>query len=161
MAKRADSSPGDAQKPASNAKKASSTITTAKTSKKKANKTSSSEAARTQTYDNLLKRLVEHQTEAILPLLFPQLKILRLEELTIEMLVPPRRGDRVYKAYRQRSNGSVQAVILQVEYETGDNPKMDKRLHVYHAILYEKYELPVYSAAGLSVRGHRGHLADD
>ena len=100
-----------------------------------------SREARTQAYDNLLKRLVEHQAEAILPLFFPQLKILRLEELTIEMLVPPRRGDRVYKAYRQRPDGSVRAVILQVEYETGDNPKMDKRLHVYHAILYEKYEL--------------------
>ena len=111
----------------------------------KKGKKAASEAARTQSYDNLLKRLVEHQAKALLPIFFQHLPIVRLEELTIELLIPPRRGDRVYKAYLRRADGSLKTVILQVEFEADDNQKMDKRLHVYHAVLHEKYELPVYS----------------
>lgn len=97
--------------------------------------------AQKQSYDNLLKRLVENQPTAILPLLFPDLDIVAIEELNIEVLIPPRRTDRVYKA--QSKNGEV--VILHAEFESGSNSKMDKRLLIYHALLLEKHNLPILS----------------
>lgn len=94
-----------------------------------------------QPYDNLLKRLVENQPATILPLLFPELAIVAIEELNVEVLIPPRRTDRVYKA----TSGSGEVVILHAEFESGPNNKMDKRLLIYHALLLEKYNLPVIS----------------
>lgn len=93
-----------------------------------------------QPYDNLLKRLLEGQYTAIIPLLFGKNKIEILEELTVEMLIPPRRGDRVYKViYKDEIH------ILHFEFEASGSGKMDKRLLVYHALLLEKYGLPVIS----------------
>lgn len=94
-----------------------------------------------QPYDNLLKRLVENQPAAILPLLFPDLAILAIEELNVEVLIPPRRTDRVYKVTTE----SGEVVILHAEFESGTNSKMDKRLLIYHALLLEKYNLPIVS----------------
>ncbi|MGH2480031.1 MAG: hypothetical protein ACRDHW_10290, partial [Ktedonobacteraceae bacterium] len=103
------------------------------------------ENAKKQAYDNLLKQLVENQADALLPLLFPDVRIERLEELNVEVLIPPRRTDRVYKAYLRQRDGREAAVILQVEIESGENGTMDTRLLVYHALLLDKYQLPVYS----------------
>ena len=158
MAKQHDSSSGDAQQPqkpqaapksplSTNDAPASESVSSsaAPPKKRKKRKKAATEAARTQGYDNLLKRLVEHQAEKLLPFFFPGKTIVRLEELTVELLIPPRRGDRVYKAYLRRADGTLKAVILQVEFEASDNQNMDKRLHVYHDVLYEKYGLPVRS----------------
>src|SRR5579884_1597454 len=93
-----------------------------------------------QPYDNLLKRLVENQPKAILPQLFPDLVSEVLAELTIEVLIPPRRTDRVYKTRSEKTRDAQQ--ILHLEYEVSFNPRMEKRLLVYHALLYEKHELP-------------------
>jgi hypothetical protein len=94
-----------------------------------------------QPYDNLLKRLVENQPAAILPLLFPDLAIVTVEELNVEVLIPPRRTDRVYKV----TTGEGEVVILHAEFESGSNPIMNKRLLIYHALLLEKYDLPIIS----------------
>ncbi|MEO7018663.1 MAG: hypothetical protein ABI234_00745 [Ktedonobacteraceae bacterium] len=64
----------------------------------------------------------------------------RIEELTVEMLIPPRRGDRVYKVFYKG-----EWHILHCEFESSSNSKMDKRLLVYHVLLWEKYELPIIS----------------
>lgn len=95
---------------------------------------------RQQPYDNLLKRLLEHQPLAIIPFLLPDGDITIVEELNIEVLLPPRRTDRVYKALYRR-----EVHILHVEVETSTNHNMDKRLLVYHALLLEKYNLPIIS----------------
>jgi predicted transposase YdaD len=95
---------------------------------------------RQQPYDNLLKRLLEHQPLAIIPFLLPEGDITIVEELNIEVLLPPRRTDRVYKALYNR-----ELHILHLEVETSANHNMDKRLLVYHALLLEKYNLPIIS----------------
>ncbi len=105
---------------------------------KKAKKPSTN--AKNQSYDNLLKRMLEHQYQAIIPLLLRDSTIEAIEELTVEMLIPPRRGDRVYKVFYKG-----EWHILHCEFESSSNGKMDKRLLVYHALLWEKYELPIIS----------------
>ncbi len=82
--------------------------------------------AQNQSYDNLLKRLVENQPRQILPLLFPGLISEVLEELNIEVLIPPRRVDRVYKTRPGNPEDGLQ--ILHFEYEVSFNPNMDTRL---------------------------------
>lgn len=99
--------------------------------------------AQHQSYDNLLKRLLENQSTAILPLLFPELISEVLEELNVEVLIPPRRTDRIYKT-RPESLASGQE-IMHIEFESSSNDKMDKRLLIYHALLLEKYDLPITS----------------
>jgi hypothetical protein len=95
-----------------------------------------------QPYDNLLKRLVENQPKQIIPLLFPGLVGEVLEELNVEVLLPPRRMDRVYKT---RPEASAAEEILHLEFEVTANGKMDVRLLIYHALLLEKHELPITS----------------
>jgi hypothetical protein len=53
--------------------------------------------AQKQAYDNVLKRLVEKQADSVIPLLLGPLATEVIEELNIEMLIPPRRSDRAYK----------------------------------------------------------------
>lgn len=97
--------------------------------------------AQNQSYDNLLKRFLENQSTVILPLLFPDLVSEVVEELNIELLVPPRRADR---AYRTRPNDhSSEQEIMHIEFESSSNTNMDKRLLVYHALLLEKYNQPI------------------
>lgn len=96
--------------------------------------------AQQQVYDNLFKRMLEDQPITLIPLLFPETATEVLEELNFEVLIPPRRTDRVYKS---RSHKGV--IVLHVEFETAANSKMDKRLLIYHSLLLEKYELPVTS----------------
>lgn len=50
----------------------------------------SSHEADNQSYDHLLKRLVEHQPAIVIPLLFPRVAAEVLEEINVEMLIPPR-----------------------------------------------------------------------
>lgn len=98
--------------------------------------------AQKQPYDNLLKRLVKNQSNVILPLLFPDLVKEVTGEVNIEILIPPRRTDRVYKILPVDSD---EEEIIHVEYEVSHNGKMDKRLLVYHSVLYEEHELPITS----------------
>ena len=99
--------------------------------------------AHNQTYDNLLKRMVENQSTIILPLLFPDLVSEVVDELNIELLVPPRRTDRVYRA--RPADPEDDLSIVHVEFESSANSKMDKRLLIYHALLWEKYDQPITS----------------
>jgi hypothetical protein len=99
-------------------------------------------APQKQPYDNLLKRLVQNQPNAILPLLFPRLVKEVIGEINIEILIPPRRTDRVYKILPVDGE---EEEIFHIEYEASPNNKMDKRLLVYHAVLYEEHELPITS----------------
>ena len=96
--------------------------------------------AQKQVYDNVLKRLVEKQAASVIPLLLGPLVTEVIEELNIEVLIPPRRTDRAYKT---RSENGLE--VLDLEFETAANGKIDKRLLIYHAILLEKYDLPVTS----------------
>src|ERR1700751_461893 len=96
--------------------------------------------AQKQVYDNVLKRLVEKQATSVIPLLLGPEVLEVVEELTIEMLIPPRRTDRAYKT---RSEDGLQ--VLDLEFETRASSTIDKRLLVYHAVLLEKYALPVTS----------------
>ena len=92
-----------------------------------------------QPYDNVLKMVLEGQQAALLPQLLGE-EVIYLEELTIEVLTPPLRADRVYKVdYR------AEAHILHLEFESGPNSRMDARLLAYHAYLFYKYDLPVLS----------------
>ena len=99
------------------------------------------EEAQKQSYDNVLKRLVENQAAQIIPLLFRNLVLEVVEELNIEVLLPPRRTDRVYRS--RDENGHL--IILHIEFESKANSKMAKRLLIYHALLWEKYDLPIIS----------------
>src|SRR5258708_6565053 len=71
------------------------------------------EDAQHQVYDNVVKRLIEVQFTLILPILFSMLKpVTNLRELNIELLIPPRRSDRIYLA-RTKAGW----VILHIEIE--------------------------------------------
>jgi|SRR5579859_743193 len=103
-------------------------------------KSASATNAQKQVYDNVLKRLVEKQAASIIPLLLGPEALEVVEELNIEVLIPPRRTDRAYKT---RSEDRLE--VLDLEFETTASTKTDKRLLIYHAILLEKYDLPVTS----------------
>lgn len=101
--------------------------------------------AQKQIYDNLLKRLIENQFAAIIPLLFSVLSPTILRELSIEALLPPRRMDRVYLLSTPFGQ-----VILHIEIEAAPKGRgqISRRVLVYHSPLLEKYnengtELPV------------------
>ena len=96
--------------------------------------------AQKQGYDNVLKRLVEKQADSVIPLLLGPLATEVVEELNIEVLIPPRRTDRAYKTRSEDGLG-----VLDLEFETKADKEIDKRLLIYHAILLEKYSLPVTS----------------
>lgn len=99
-------------------------------------------APQKQPYDNLLKRLVQNQPNAILPMLFPDLVKEVIGPLNIEILIPPRRTDRVYKILPVDGE---EEEIFHIEYEASPNNNMDKRLLVYHSVLYEEHGLPITS----------------
>ncbi len=98
--------------------------------------------AEQQPYDSLLKHFLEGQPEAILPLLLAEIQpgLQVVEELNVEVLIPPRRTDRVYL-----SSVGGRSKIIHVEIESGANAQMDKRLLIYNALLHEKHALPVHS----------------
>src|SRR5260370_31995618 len=87
-----------------------------------------------QPYDNLLKRLVAHQHEAIIRLLLGDSSITGIEAINVEMLLPIKRGDLVYRIFYQG-----EWHILHFEFESSPNGKMDKRLNFYNAFLWYEY----------------------
>jgi hypothetical protein len=92
-----------------------------------------------QPYDNVLKMVLEGQQAALLPQLLNE-DVVFLEELNVEVMNPPLRVDRVYKAqYRGQPH------VLHFEFESGPTSRMDVRLLVYHAYFLYKYGLPVIS----------------
>ncbi|HEY0757294.1 MAG TPA: hypothetical protein VGD98_25295 [Ktedonobacteraceae bacterium] len=93
--------------------------------------------AQKQVYDNVIKRLIENQYTAVLPLLFPGLNPGRIEELTTEVLIPPRRTDKVYMI-----TGSGKKFILHLEAEVSPKSRgeVSRRMLIYHALLLEKYD---------------------
>ena len=96
--------------------------------------------AQQQPYDNLLKRLLEGQPTTIIPLLLGDSAIQVVEEVNVEVLIPPRRTDRVYKSvYKEKVK------IFHFEFESAPDAKMDRRLLIYHALLLEKHSLPITS----------------
>ena len=92
--------------------------------------------AQKQVYDNLLKRLIEGQFEEVIPLLFADLHPIKIEELTIEALLPPRRMDRVYLITTTTGK-----LILHLEIEVAPKGRgpTSRRMLVYHSLLLEKY----------------------
>jgi hypothetical protein len=100
-----------------------------------ANKPMTSEAHK-QIYDNVCKRLIEGQARDIIALLFPDLQVIDVEELTIEVLLPPRRMDKVHLITTSKCSA-----ILHLEIEVSPNGRgpMSRRMLVYHSLLLEKY----------------------
>lgn len=96
--------------------------------------------AQNQTYDNILKRILEDHASEIIPCLLAEKDVEIIEALNVEVLIPPRRNDRVFKAWHKG-----QRHIVDFEIEVSSNARMDVRLLIYHALLLEKYELPVIS----------------
>jgi len=94
------------------------------------------ENTKKQVYDNLLKRLIEKQFEEVIPLLFPALHPLKIEEVTIEVLLPPRRLDKVYVLTTHTGK-----LLLHLEAEVSPKGRgpLSRRMLVYHALLHEKY----------------------
>lgn len=96
-----------------------------------------------QVYDNLLKRLLEHHASSIIPRLLASsgLEMVDVvEELNVEVLIPPRRNDRVFRSLVKN-----EPHITHFEIEVSGNSRMDARLLVYHSLLFEKYNQPVIS----------------
>src|SRR5579864_4271977 len=89
--------------------------------------------AQKQVYDNVLKRIIEKQAASVIPPLLGPLATEVMEELNIEVLIPPRRTDRVYKTRSENGLG-----VLDLEFENKASSTIDKRLLIYHAILLEK-----------------------
>ena len=96
-----------------------------------------------QIYDNLLKRLLERHAGTIIPCLLASsgLEMVNVvEELNVEILIPPRRNDRVFRSLIKHKPH-----ITHFEIEVSGNARMDARLLIYHALLFEKYNQPVIS----------------
>lgn len=91
-----------------------------------------------QRYDTTFKEWMEWQVSDILPVLLPG--AIYQQTLTIELIKPTLRADKVFKMLY---NGEER--IFNPEFETGSDGKMASRLHVYNAILYYDYQIPVIS----------------
>jgi len=91
-----------------------------------------------QRYDTTFKEWIEWQVSDILPVLLPGATY--QQTLTIELIKPTLRADKVFKMLY---NGEDR--IFNPEFETGSDNKMASRLHVYNAILYYDYQIPVIS----------------
>jgi hypothetical protein len=92
-----------------------------------------------QEYDSTLKGLFVMYAAYILPLLINGVQF--IEALDVEQLPPARRVDRVFKVWYR---GEIH--ILHLEFETSSNAnEIMARLLVYHALLHQKYHLPVLS----------------
>jgi len=91
-----------------------------------------------QQYDTTFKEWIEWQVSDILPVLLPG--AMYQQTLTIELIKPTLRADKVFKMLY---NGEDR--IFNPEFETGSDSKMASRLHVYNAILYYDYQIPVIS----------------
>jgi hypothetical protein len=92
-----------------------------------------------QEYDSTLKGLFVAYAAFILPLLIEGVQF--IEALDVEQLPPARRVDRVFKVWYR---GEIH--ILHLEFETSSNAnEIMARLLVYHALLHQKYHLPVLS----------------
>lgn len=91
-----------------------------------------------QPYDSLLKSLLEGHERELLPYFFSE--AIYLDTLDIEVHRTTLRVDRVYKILYEG-----QEHILHLEFESGPDDDMDRRLLDYHAYLYRKYGLPVIS----------------
>jgi hypothetical protein len=92
-----------------------------------------------QEYDSTLKGLFVAYAAFILPLLIEGVQF--IEALDVEQLPPARRVDRVFKVWY---HGEIH--ILHLEFETSSNAsEIMARLLVYHALLHQKYHLPVLS----------------
>lgn len=92
--------------------------------------------AQKQVYDNVLKRLIEGQFEQVIPLLFPALEPRQIQELTIEVLLPPRRVDKAYLITSPRGRFILH---LEIEVSPRSRGQISRRMLVYHALLFEKH----------------------
>lgn len=110
--------------------------------------------SKNQPYDNIFKRILEANPAEIIPRLLDEgdiaireiLEVNIHEELNIELLIPPRRVDRVYKGeYRGEPHIFHFEVETGSKYEKEAGRKTAKRMLVYHSLLVEKYGLPVIS----------------
>lgn len=95
-----------------------------------------SKESQQQVYDNVIKRLIEGQFAEIIPLLFSTLKPVKIEELTVEALLPPRRMDRVY---RVRTDIGEAILHIEIEMAPKGREQTSRRMLIYHALFLEKY----------------------
>jgi hypothetical protein len=89
-----------------------------------------------QKYDTSLKDWVEQQAHDILPLLLPG--AVYEKTLTVEIIRSVMRADKVFQILYCGEKH-----ILHLEFETGFDRDLPSRLHVYNAVLYRDYHLPV------------------
>ena len=96
-----------------------------------------SNTAQIQPNDNVFKRLIENQYETVIPLLFPQLCPTRIRERPIEILLPPRRMDRVFLM-----DTPLGRIVLDLEIEASAKKtrfSISRRMLIYHACLLDEY----------------------
>jgi F0F1-type ATP synthase membrane subunit b/b' len=89
-----------------------------------------------QKYDTSLKDWVEQRAHDILPLLLPG--AVYEKTLTVEIIRSVMRADKVFQILYCGEEH-----ILHLEFETGFDRDLPSRLHVYNAVLYRDYHLPV------------------
>ena len=91
-----------------------------------------------QPYDTTLKDWLRQEAGRVLPILLPG--AVYEGTLTIELIRPPLRADKVLKVMYNEEES-----IFHAEFESGSDTRMAARLLAYNAILYEDYDLPVIS----------------
>jgi hypothetical protein len=89
-----------------------------------------------QPYDTTFKDWIRQQPANILPVLLPGATY--EDTLDVEVVRPTMRTDKVFKMIY---NGK--ECILDVEFESGKDPRLLSRLLVYNSILYHDYQIPV------------------
>ncbi len=92
-----------------------------------------------QKYDSTLKSWVKDDPKTIIPVLLPGAVF--QEAVDIEVIKPTMRADRVFKVlYKGIPH------LLNIEFESGADAVMRKRLLVYNAVLHMEYTIPVISS---------------
>lgn len=89
-----------------------------------------------QRYDSILKELVQERIAELVPLLLEGAVF--VERLDVERIRPTMRID---SASLIEYEGEPH--VLHLEFESSDDKHFGARLHTYHAILHQDYELPV------------------
>ena len=104
----------------------------------KSGKQDTEDSQPSQQFDTTLKDWLRQAAASVLSILLPG--AVYTETLTIELIRPTIRADKVFKITYEAIE-----CIFHIEFESGSDTYMASRMNAYNAILYNDYHIPVIS----------------
>ncbi len=104
----------------------------------KSGKQDAEDSQPSQQFDTTLKDWLRQEAASVLSILLPG--AVYTETLTIELIRPTIRADKVFKIIYDDMD-----CVLHIEFESGSDTYMAARVNAYNAVLYNDYHIPVIS----------------